>query len=93
MSKLLKTQDLFISEIHLRENQAWDITLSNGVILRLGKQDIEQRLSRFVHVYPKLFAARFDRISSIDLRYSSGIAVNWKKRDDQINSNPKNDMG
>ena len=93
LSKLLKTQDLFISEIHLRENQAWDITLSNGVILRLGKQDIEQRLSRFVQVYSKLFAARFDRISSIDLRYSSGIAVNWIKQDDQINSNPKNDMG
>lgn len=93
LSKLLKTQDLFISEIHLRENQAWDITLNNGVILRLGKQDIKQRLSRFIEVYPKLFAARFDRISSVDLRYSNGIAVSWKKQDDQINSNPKNDMG
>ena len=93
LSKLLKTQDLFISEIHLHENQAWDLTLNNGVILRLGKQDIEQRLLRFIHVYPKLFVARFDRISCIDLRYSNGIAVSWKKTGDQINSNPKNDMG
>jgi cell division protein FtsQ len=93
LSKLLKTQDLFISAIHLRENQAWDITLNTGVKLRLGKQDIEQRLNRFVQVYPRLFAARFDQIVSIDLRYPNGIAVSWKKQEDQINSNPKNNMG
>ena len=93
LSKLLKIQDLFISEIHLHDNQAWDLTLHNGVILRLGKQDIERRLSRFIQVYPKLFAARFDQITCIDLRYANGIAVSWKTSGDLINSNPQKNMG
>jgi cell division protein FtsQ len=93
LSKLLLTQGLVIKEIRLRDNQAWEMTLSNDVIIRLGKRNIEERLMRFCKVYPKLFAATFDRVSSIDLRYSNGIAVNWKKDLDQINSNPKKQMG
>lgn len=89
LSKLLKAQDLFIAKVWLHKNQSWAIALSNGVIIRLGKSDIENRLQRFCEVYPKLFAASFDQISSIDLRYSKGMAVEWVKQDDQINSNPK----
>lgn len=89
LSKLLKAQDLFIAKVWLHKNQSWVIALSNGVIIRLGKSDIENRLQRFCEVYPKLFAASFDQISSIDLRYSKGMAVEWRKQDDQINSNPK----
>lgn len=89
LSKLLKDQDLFISKIWLRNNQSWEIALSNGVMIKLGKTDIENRLKRFCEVYPKLFAATFDHVSSIDLRYSKGIAVKWEKQDDQINTNPK----
>lgn len=89
LSKLLKAQDLYIAKIWLRENGSWKITLSNGVMIQLGKTDIENRLKRFCDVYPKIFAATFDRVSSIDLRYSKGIAVKWKPEPDQINTNPK----
>jgi cell division protein FtsQ len=89
LSKLLKAQDLFIAKVWLRKNQSCVIALSNGVILRLGNTDVENRIKRFCKVYPKLFAASFDQVSSIDLRYSKGIAVKWRKQNDQINSNPK----
>lgn len=89
LSKLLKAQDLYIAKIWLRENQSWKIALTNGVIIQLGKIDIENRLQRFCDVYPKLFAATFDQVSSIDLRYSKGIAVKWTQQTDQINTNPK----
>ena len=88
LSKLLKAQDLYIAKIWLRENQSWMIALTNGVIIQLGKTDIENRLQRFCDVYPKLFAATFDQVSSIDLRYSKGIAVKWEQQTDQINTNP-----
>lgn len=93
LSKLLIAQGLEIQKICLRDNQAWEMVLKNGVIIRLGKRDMEERLLRFCKIYPKLFAATFDRVASIDLRYSHGIAVNWKKLNDQINSNPKKEMG
>ena len=93
LSKLLLANDLMIKEIRLRENQSWELTLSNGVIIRLGKNDVEARLKRFCQVYPKWFATSFERVSSIDLRYPHGIAVGWKKEGAQIISNPKKDMG
>lgn len=93
LSKLLIAHDLVIKELRLRDNQSWELTLSNGVIIRLGKQDVEARLRRFCHVYPKWFATSFERVSSIDLRYPHGIAVSWKKEGAQIISNPKKDMG
>lgn len=93
LSKLLKTQELNIVKMKLRDNLSWELTLQNGVIIRLGKHDIEKRTERFCHVYPKLFATTFDQIRSIDLRYSTGMAVNWKEIHDQINTNPKNTMG
>lgn len=93
LSKLLVSKGLFITSMWLRDNQACEIILQNGVKLRLGKQNIEERLLRFIQVYPKLFAKRFDQISAIDLRYASGIAVDWKKQPDQISNNPNNMMG
>ena len=93
LSKLLLAHDLEIKELRLRENQSWEMILSNGVVIRLGKREIEERLARFCKVYPKLFAMSFDRVFSIDLRYSNGMAVKWKKSNDQIISNPKKEMG
>lgn len=93
LSKLLLANDLFIKELRLRDNQSWELTLSNGVIIKLGKKDIEARLKRFCEVYPKWFATSFERVSSVDLRYPHGIAVSWKKENVQIISNPKKDMG
>jgi cell division protein FtsQ len=89
LSKLLKAQDLYIAKLWLHKNQSCVIALSNGVTIRLGKTNLLSRLERFCKVYPKLFAASFDQVSSIDLRYSKGIAVKWRKQNDQINSNPK----
>jgi cell division protein FtsQ len=89
LSKLLEAQNLFISKIWLRDNQSWEIALNNGVIIKLGKNDIEERVKRFCRIYPKIFAATFDHVSSIDLRYSKGIAVKWERQDDQINTNPQ----
>lgn len=89
LSKLLKEQDLYIAKIKLRENQSWTMMLTNGIVLELGKNDIDLRVRRFAKVYPKLFAAKFDQVSTVDLRYSKGMAVKWRKLDDQINKNTK----
>ena len=62
----------------LCDNQAWELSLSNGVVLYLGKQDIEKRLLRFCRAYPSVFAERPEQLTSVDLRYARGMAVKWK---------------
>jgi cell division protein FtsQ len=89
LSKLLKEQDLYIAKIKLRDNHSWVMMLTNGIVMELGKNDIELRVKRFSEVYSKLFAAKFDQVSTVDLRYSKGMAVKWRKLDDQINKNTK----
>lgn len=79
LSKLLNSCGLQVAGVKLRENQAWELSLVNGVNLFLGKQHLEQRLMRFCKAYPILFADKSERLSGVDLRYSYGMAVRWKQ--------------
>lgn len=80
LSKLLATTDLRIASLHLRKNQAWDLTLTNGIKLQLGKRDLEQRLKRFCSAYPAIFADKYEQLFNVDLRYARGMAVQWKQQ-------------
>jgi len=79
LSKLLTGCGLQVSGLRLRENRAWELLLTNGVKLQLGKQHLEQRIARFCKAYPVLFAEKSENLSGVDLRYSYGMAVRWKK--------------
>ena len=78
LSKLLAMYGLHAVSLRLRENQAWELSLSNGIQLHLGKQELEQRLRRFCKAYPAVFADKTRQIADVDLRYAHGMAVRWK---------------
>ena len=80
MSKLLTSYGLTAASLKLRESQAWELSLTNGIMLRLGKRDLELRLQRFCRAYPVVFADKPDQLSSVDLRYARGMAVQWKQQ-------------
>lgn len=63
--------------IRLDERRAWHVQLDNGVLLELGRADIEQRLQRFARSYPKLLEEQTDRLERVDLRYSNGFSAYW----------------
>ncbi|MFA5960222.1 MAG: cell division protein FtsQ/DivIB [Tatlockia sp.] len=79
MSKILTTYGLHAASLEWSENQAWQLTLANGLQLRLGKRDLETRISRFCKAYPAVFAGKTEQLASVDLRYPRGMAVQWKK--------------
>lgn len=79
LSKLLLTYGLRANALILRDNQSWELTLANGVIIRLGKRDIEYRLLRFCQAYPEVFADKIEHLSAVDLRYGHGMAAQWKE--------------
>lgn len=80
LSKLLSIYGLHASALQLRDNQAWELSLTNGVQLRLGKRDLEKRLTRFCRAWPVVFAEKPEQLSSVDLRYARGMAVQWKQQ-------------
>lgn len=78
LSKLLSQYGLHAASLQLRDNQAWELSLTNGIQLRLGKRDLERRLQRFCSAYSVVFADKPEQVSSVDLRYARGMAVQWK---------------
>lgn len=80
LSKLLSIYGLHAAALQLRDNQAWELSLANGIQLHLGKRDLEKRLTRFCRAYPVVFADKPEQLSSVDLRYARGMAVQWKQQ-------------
>lgn len=78
LSKLLSAYGLHAASLQLRDNQAWELSLTNGIQVRLGKRDLEKRLQRFCKAYPVVFADKPEQLTSVDLRYARGMAVRWK---------------
>jgi cell division protein FtsQ len=86
LSKLLVKYGLTTATLRLRDNQAWELMLTNGVRLRLGKRDLEQRLRRFCRAYPAVFGDKPELLSRVDLRYARGMAVQWKQQTEKSGS-------
>ncbi|MEQ1527525.1 MAG: cell division protein FtsQ/DivIB [Gallionella sp.] len=77
-NQALATIDLTVTEIALSARHAWHLKLSNGTILELGRDNIDQRLARFVGVYPYSLAKMQSGVRYVDLRYGNGFAVSVK---------------
>ncbi len=51
---------------------------SNGIEVKQGRENLMQRLRRFVDIYPRVLSERSSEVATVDLRYISGFAVRWK---------------
>ncbi len=69
---------LRLARLELDARGAWQLTLENGVQVRLGRQQIAERFERFMAVAAKLVSQRAADIAYVDLRYGNGFAVGWK---------------
>jgi cell division protein FtsQ len=81
----LDALDLLPTQLVLSPRHAWQIRLSNGMLLELGREDVQQRLARFVAAYPYSLQIEDARRSAggaeeyVDLRYRNGFAVGKQK--------------
>lgn len=64
---------------------AFDVELINGLQIKLGREDIDHKIDRLVSIYQQQILPRRERIERLDLRYSNGFAVAWKKEVLQAN--------
>lgn len=71
-----------LSAVMLSARHAWQLRLSSGLHIELGRdaaEPVEARLARFVAVYPETLAKLGRRVGTdlprVDLRYPNGFAV------------------
>jgi cell division protein FtsQ len=71
---------LRLTGVRLDERGAWEIELANGVVVKLGRQAVTDRLERFIHLASPLVAKRLAEIKYVDMRYTNGFSVGWNAR-------------
>lgn len=75
LGEVLKPLQQRIVQITLSPRHQWRLRLESGLVLVLGREEIQQRLARFVAVYPYSLAAMPAMASYVDLRYGNGFAA------------------
>ena len=67
-----------IAALRLDARGAWEMDLDCGVIVRLGRREVDERIDRFIHTAAQVIAHRLNEITSVDMRYSNGFAIGWR---------------
>jgi cell division protein FtsQ len=80
ISHLLRPLDLKIAALSMENRGAWTLTLANGIEVIIGRRRVIEKLSRFSRIYQQQLASQADRIRRVDIRYTNGVAVSWKDK-------------
>lgn len=70
---------LGLKALQLDPRGSWELELGNGIAVRLGRRDVDRRLARLIDVVTIVVSNRINDVDYIDLRYSNGFAVGWKR--------------
>lgn len=69
---------LRLTALRLDARGAWEFDLANGVTVRLGRRQVDERFERFMDTALKLVSQRGEDIAYVDMRYTNGFAVGWR---------------
>lgn len=74
----LEQRGLAAVALYLDNRGAWEMQLLNGIRVRIGARQVEQRIDGFFKALDSVVAAETDRIDYVDMRYTNGFAIGWK---------------
>jgi cell division protein FtsQ len=69
---------LRMTALRLDARGAWEFDLANGVTVRLGRRQVDERFEKFMSSALKLVTQRGEEISYVDMRYTNGFAIGWR---------------
>lgn len=68
---------LQVSVVRLSARGSWNLSLSDGSQIEVGRGDPQLRLARFARMLPRLAQAEPRQLERADLRYTNGFALTW----------------
>ncbi len=77
-NQLLYPLGVRIRDLTLKPNGSYELTLTNGIEVRVGREDVLERLRRLVLFLESEQGRDLQNVQAIDLRYRSGLAVAWR---------------
>jgi cell division protein FtsQ len=84
LSRLLAPVGMSIESLTRSSRGAWQLVCRNKLELNLGRDQINQKISKFVSVYKLALKEKIEQIERVDLRYTNGLAVAWKAQQEKI---------
>lgn len=69
---------LDLRSVHLDARGSWQMTLANGIEVRLGRRDVDARTDLFLAVVADIITGRAADIDYVDMRYGNGFTIGWK---------------
>ena len=81
-AKLLHPLQQRIEKLTLSPRRAWQISLQQGTVLELGREQMEARLGRYARLHGSAAVLLNRRLSRVDLRYPNGFAVHEPRGQD-----------
>ncbi len=82
---------LDVRRVHLDARGAWDMTLTNGIEVRLGRRDVDERTELFLDVVGNIITGRAADIDYVDMRYSNGFTIGWNDGAETPVTEPKDE--
>lgn len=79
MQKSLSEVNLTIDKLFCDERNAWQLSLNNGITVKLGREDTHNRINRFVSYWQSTLLPQAATIEYVDMRYRNGFAVRMNK--------------
>lgn len=78
MRKILQPLNNKITELDVNSRYSWQLILSDGLKINLGRDNILERLQTLMTIFPKLKRIHGNKIDEIDTRHPHGISVHLK---------------
>ena len=80
LHRFFKDQQKHIRVLRCDASRSWSLQFDDGVVLTLGRRQIEERIQRFLSLYELELQSRWSDLAAIDLRYMNGLAVQWREQ-------------
>tara|TARA_B100001250_G_scaffold72479_1_gene58882 strand:+ start:34043 stop:34780 length:738 start_codon:yes stop_codon:yes gene_type:complete len=78
IKNLLEKSNVDLDFISMDERYSWLISFSSGPEIRIGRKEVNNRMNRLFNIVIPNLKEDFNRISYIDMRYTSGFSIGWK---------------
>jgi cell division protein FtsQ len=78
MQRRLAAAGLNITALRLDARGAWQLELANGITVRLGRSQVDERFEKFMSAALGIVEHRAPEISYVDMRYTNGFAIGWR---------------
>lgn len=80
---------LDVRRVHLDARGSWEMTLGNGIDVRLGRRSVAERTDLFLQVVANIITSRAKDIDYVDMRYGNGFTIGWKGGSETPIDDPK----